>query len=150
MVVIKNGNLLDCTEDIIIHQVNCEGVMGGGVARQLALQYPDLEEIYKRHCDLTCNNYNKLKGTIFTVTTADVEKEYKTICNIFSQESNFNTDYEALKKCLEKVKKYAKYHCKSIAIPYKIGCGIANGDWDIVLDIILEVFGDYDITLYKI
>lgn len=27
MVKIINGNILDCTEDIIIHQVNCQGIM---------------------------------------------------------------------------------------------------------------------------
>lgn len=40
MVKIKQGNILNCNEDIIVHQVNVQGVMGGGVARQLKLQYP--------------------------------------------------------------------------------------------------------------
>ena len=29
------GNILDATEDIICHQVNCQGVMGAGVAMDL-------------------------------------------------------------------------------------------------------------------
>lgn len=27
MITIKKGNILDCTEDIIVHQVNVQGVM---------------------------------------------------------------------------------------------------------------------------
>jgi O-acetyl-ADP-ribose deacetylase (regulator of RNase III) len=29
------GSILDATEDIICHQVNCRGVMGAGVAKAL-------------------------------------------------------------------------------------------------------------------
>lgn len=28
MIKVVNGNVLDCTEDVIIHQVNVAGVMG--------------------------------------------------------------------------------------------------------------------------
>jgi hypothetical protein len=35
----------------------------------------------------------------------------------------------------------------SIAIPYGIGCGLADGDWTIVSIMIEEVFGDYGITI---
>lgn len=69
---------------------------------------------------------------------------------MFSQEPNFNTNYYCLKECLETVKKDAKATNKSVAIPYGIGCGIANGDWEIVYKIIEEVFSDYDVTLYRL
>ena len=29
------GNIFDCTEDIIVHQTNCQGVMGHGIALQV-------------------------------------------------------------------------------------------------------------------
>jgi O-acetyl-ADP-ribose deacetylase (regulator of RNase III) len=32
MITIVKGNALDFTEDILIHQVNCKGIMGGGIA----------------------------------------------------------------------------------------------------------------------
>lgn len=70
--------------------------------------------------------------------------------NMFSQKENFDTDYEAMKTALEEIKQYAKDFNLSIAIPYGIGCGIANGDWDKVYKIIEEVFYDYDVTLYKL
>lgn len=54
-----------------------------------------------------------------------------------------------MEKCFETIKEYAKGTNLSIAIPYKIGCGIANGDWDIVSKIIDKVFGD-SIVVYKL
>lgn len=38
----------------------------------------------------------------------------------------------------------------TVCMPYKIGCGIANGDWETVENIIAKVFEDYEVTLYKL
>ena len=44
---------------------------------------------------------------------------------------NFDTDYNALRKCLVEVRLFMKaFGLKTVAIPYKYGCGIANGDWE--------------------
>lgn len=45
---------------------------------------------------------------------------------------------------------WAENNNLSIAIPYGIGCSIANGDWNKVYKIIEKVFEDYDVTLYKL
>ena len=119
--------------------------MGGGLARQLANQYPMLEEAYSQYCKSYDNDYKKLRGqAIYGVCSK------KIIANIFSQKINFNTDYKAMKKGLTDIKVLAKNHNFTIAIPYKIGCGIANGDWNKVRKIIDKVFKDYDITIYKL
>ena len=60
MVKIVNGNILNAKENIICHQVNVQGVMGGGVARQLADQYKGLEQFYSLHCKELNNNYEML------------------------------------------------------------------------------------------
>ena len=56
----------------------------------------------------------------------------KYIANLFSQKPNFDTDYEMLERALNWVKKKATDENLSVAIPYGIGCGIANGDWNTV------------------
>ena len=38
----------------------------------------------------------------------------------------------------------------TIAIPYGMGCGIANGEWSKVSKIIEDVFNDYGVSLYKL
>lgn len=145
MIKIKIGNILDAEEDIICHQVNVQGYMGGGVARQLADKYKGLEEKYNKYCKDSNNEYSRLKGRVFKFYAKN-----KIIMNIFSQKPNFDTDYEAIKECFEFIKRSAKMTKRSIAIPYGIGCGIANGDWNTVYKIIEKVFSDYKITLYKL
>lgn len=145
MINIVNGNILNCIEDIIVHQVNIQGIMGGGVARQLANQYVNLEKEYSQFCKNYNNDYNKLKASVLFYTNNN-----KIICNMFSQKENFDTDYEAMKIVLTNIKKFAIINKYSIAIPYKIGCGIANGNWNIVYKIIEEVFSDYEVTLYRL
>ena len=145
MIKTVKGNILDCTEDIICHQVNVQGIMGGGLARQLADRHKGLEKFYSEHCKLLDNDYETLKGT-----TLIYEAGNKIICNLFTQKPNFDTDYEAMEKCLRYIKLWGSNNNLSIAIPYGIGCGIANGDWNKVYKIIEEVFSDYDATLYKL
>jgi len=69
---------------------------------------------------------------------------------MFSQKPNFDTDYEEMKKALKYIKLWASNNNLTIAMPYKIGCGIANGDWNKVYKIIEEIFSDYDIVLYRL
>ena len=38
----------------------------------------------------------------------------------------------------------------SVAMPYKIACDRGGADWDKIMDILLEVFTDVDLTLYKL
>lgn len=49
------GNLLNATENIIMHQVNCKGVMGAGVAYQIR-RYLLSDYEYERYRDL-CKNH---------------------------------------------------------------------------------------------
>ena len=120
-------------------------VCGGGVARQLANRYKNLEEEYRQYCSNYNNEYEKLKGTVLFI-----QVEYKTIANLFSQKPNFDTDYEVMRKGLEQIKEVAKKNNLSIAIPYGIGCGIANGNWNEVYKIVDEVFSNYKVTLYRL
>lgn len=145
MVIFKIGDLLEAPEKILIHQVNIDGIMGGGLAKQIASQYPEVEKQYKDMCKRYGNNYEELKGKV------DITYQNgKYIASIFSQKKNFDTDYEAMRIALNKVKEFAKDQNLNVAMPYKIGCGIANGNWIIVLNIITKVFVDYKVSLYKL
>ena len=115
MIKNKTGNILQCTEDIICHQVNNFGYMSGGLARQLANQYPRLEEKYSEFCSRWKNDYEELKGTTYFI---NVNKK-KIIANIFSQKLNFDTDYQIMRKCFEEIKYKARCYKKRIAIPYR-------------------------------
>ena len=48
---IINGDIFESDADAILHQVNCQGKMGSGVARQVKERYPFVYELYKQACD---------------------------------------------------------------------------------------------------
>jgi O-acetyl-ADP-ribose deacetylase (regulator of RNase III) len=146
-VKIVNGDILKGSEDIIGHQVNCQGVMGSGLAKQLRDTYSNLYPAYKE----VCGNHDphSLLGKCHIVKTGS-----RSVANLFGQ-LNYGrsklryTDYEALREALITLRRRAEKNSLSVALPYNLGCGLANGEWTVVEGIIEEVFKDYDVTLYK-
>jgi O-acetyl-ADP-ribose deacetylase (regulator of RNase III) len=147
-VVIIDEDILNATEDIMGHQVNCLGIMGAGVALALRERYSNLYPSYKQFCDN--HSPHDLLGKCHLVKTGS-----KFTANLFGQ-LNYGrrkvryTDYNALKESMIALKEKAMIRKLSIALPFNIGCGLANGDWNVVELIIEEVFDDYDVTLYRI
>lgn len=137
MIKYINGDLLESNADVICHQVNLQGVMGGGLAYSIARKYPSVNKTYKAY-------EPKQLGEVCFASAGDF-----VIANCFSQTEDFYTDYKALKLCLYKVKSYMISHgYTSVAIPYKYGCGIANGNWKKVLNVFEDVFKDFDLLIY--
>lgn len=101
------GNILDSGADIICQQVNCKGVMGSGLAKQIADRYPIVVERYIGKCK-SHNNGLTLLGECFPVHLPDGQ----IICNIFGQnEYGKNkdivyTNYTALKLAFNRLGKY--------------------------------------------
>ena len=142
MIEYKKGNIFDGDENIICHQTNCLGIMGGGIALQVKNLYP---EVYKEYSEL-CNEYKEQNNiTSLLGYTQFVEtNDGKYIANCFGQfQVGFGTrqtEYMALQSCLEQVYKKASQEGLSVAIPYKIGCGLAGGNWSVVEDMIKKIF----------
>ena len=76
-VIIKEGNVFDSDADIICHQVNCQGVMGSGVAKEVRERFPNVYEEFPIVKDTTPNmmnprlyttSYNKPQGQQFDDT----------------------------------------------------------------------------------
>ena len=141
---IIQGNILSATNSIICQQVNCQGVMGAGLAKQIRDKYPTVYTQYKR--DVTPNSL----GTCLFVPVPDGN----IIANLYAQ---FNygrggryTDYDALTKCLTRVAQVSKERNIPVALPYNIGCGLAGGDWNVVYSIIQQTLSDTETTIYKL
>lgn len=142
-------NIFDSGADIILHQVNCQGVMGSGIAKQVRTRYPEVYEAYK---DL-CNRYSekhKLLGTVQVFCIDSSERKFY-IGNLFAQENygydgRCYTDYDALRSALSKIKSYAHSN-ETIAIPYLMGCYRGGGDWKIVHDMIDNIFVGYNVLI---
>lgn len=142
MIQIKKGNILDASENIICHQVNCRGVMGAGLALQIRNRYPEVYEEYSEWCRMMMPS--KLLGRCQVV----MHNKYRYIANLYGQlnygRGHCFTNYKALKSAFVELLDYAQMYSFSIAIPYGIGCGLAGGDWSTIYDIIQDVFDIYD------
>lgn len=150
MIKIIEGNLFDSKANIIAHQVNCKGVMGAGVARQVKEKYSKVFIQYQNLCIA-----NPIRNLLGLAQLCVVSKD-KVIANLFAQESygydgRQYTDLSALYTALSGLKKYAEFHDYSIAIPYKIGCVRGGANWENeVFPMIEIIFKDLDIELWKL
>lgn len=150
MLIYKNGDVLQAKEKYIAHQVNCLGVMGAGLARQVANRYPHVNEIYRQVCVDNTDKQSLLgKIQIAPCDVDDVSLEKQCIINVFGQLNTgvdqCQTDYDALKDAFTLVNELKV----DIAIPYLFGCGLAGGDWTIVTEIIESTCPDINVNIYK-
>lgn len=158
-VIEKKGDLLDLDANIICHQVNCLGIMGGGIALQIKKKWPLVFEQYKEYCDKHIEAPEEMLGKAF-MSPADG----RWVANIFSQfgvgTDQQQTDYASIE---EGIKDLFTWICKSrnalgneisIGIPKNYGCGLGGGDWNIVESIFIKEMAYYaskckiDLTLY--
>jgi O-acetyl-ADP-ribose deacetylase (regulator of RNase III) len=149
LITIVNGNLLDAKEDIIGHQCNAQAVMGSGVAKQLRERYPEIYDEYKEL--FASSSAHELMGYCQIINCNDGKRVANIIGQLnYGRTKYLYTDYASLEQGLRYLKAYAKFHGYSVALPYKIGCGLANGDWDgVVFPMLEEVFSDYNLKLYR-
>lgn len=151
MIKIIKGDLLSVTHGIIGQQVNCQGVMGSGVAKQIKEKYPMAFEGYRGIIDSHKQDKRLLLGRVNGVNV----KNGLWIANMFGQH-NFGydgkqyTDVEALATCLRTVRFFAEKENFPVALPYKIGSDRGGADWIEVEGLIFEIFDGYDVTLYKL
>jgi len=144
MLIIKEGDILQSIENIICHQVNEDGVMGGGLALQIAKAYPQVEKQYKKFCD-------KFSGLLYGQYQVCKIENKKYIANCFTQR-NFETNLEDIEIVFRGLLESCKLNNFTIAIPYKYGCGIAKGNWEEVSKLFEDLSNEcgVDIIVYKL
>lgn len=158
-VTIVDGDLLEAKEGIIAHQVNCRGVMGSGVAKQIKEKWPQAYKTYTSVCEEVNYRPEALLGNVIYTSVVGHECEETGIlmAHMFGQ-SDYGrggkcyTDYHELRRAMENVANLAHHFHKSVAMPYKIGCGLGGGDWDgVVLPMIHDIFDplNVEVKLYK-
>jgi O-acetyl-ADP-ribose deacetylase (regulator of RNase III) len=151
-IIHKDGDIFKGSETFKVHQVNCKGAMGAGIAKQVRNDYPEVYYSYKKACEMT-DESSKLLGMVQVVQT----KKGFYIVNLFGQDDYYSptgrcTNYEAFYTGLEKIKTYIieKNLPKEIAFPCRIGSALAGGDWDVIYAMICSVFNntDFNVVIY--
>ena len=151
MIIEIQGDLLKTDCKLIAHGVNCQGVMGSGVAEALANKFKGLKTAYLQHCDLVFGGGGSASDMLGMNYIIDIDG--KLISNCFIQQ-NYGRDgqvylnYDALHHCVSALAiEMNEMGLKELAIP-KIGCGLAGGNWERVKKIFEVYFNETsDLTL---
>ena len=158
MITEVNSNILKDIEPytVLLHQVNCLGKMGAGLAAQISKKFPGLWKDYHEYCGWfqEDDNGKSHRHEILGSWHKFQPKDDLIICNAFGQEYvNRNgrmTDYDAWHKILKKLEMQTRNVNKTlpkekqwkIHAPYNLGCGLGGGDWDEMYSIIQTYFND--------
>lgn len=155
---IIHDDILNATQNVIIHQVNCQGRMGAGVAKAISTKWPVVRTQYLKFCEGKAPE--DLLGEVNLVKINDSwGSDCQYVANAFAQ-LNFRkkndignvccTSYDAFHRCMSKIVNEFNHHSVSYAMPYGIGCGLAGGKWNIIMEILDDIFYGYDLVLYDI
>jgi O-acetyl-ADP-ribose deacetylase (regulator of RNase III) len=150
---IINGDLLNATEDYIVHQCNCVSTDAKTLAKLIFDKYPYANS-YKNRTVST----RSIPGTIEIFGDG---KNKRFIINAYAQYYPGVTMYPSDNKevrigwfwdCLDNIAQIENIRNKTIAMPYNIGCGAGGGDWIQYYNSIrsFAIRKKIYITLYKI
>ncbi|MEO1311443.1 MAG: macro domain-containing protein [Pseudomonadota bacterium] len=130
----RTGDLLELVLqgefDVIVHGCNCFHIMGAGIARQIAMRFPEAYEADKKtpHGD---------RNKLGTISTAEIERDNAcfVIVNAYTQFDvrgrGPKVDYDAVSSCFAVVAD--RFAGRRIGYPL-IGAGLAGGDWDLIAE----------------
>jgi len=138
-------------DSLIIHQTNCIGVMGGGVALAVKTTFPS---VFSEYCKLCANNAPAdLLGKLQVIQVSDS----LAVGNAFGQLEpgrGVMTDYQAWQdKLIPAIYKWLALkraetgRIWSVHMPYRIGCGLAGGNQSVMLAMLEAAFTTHFATL---
>ena len=140
MITYYKGTVFNTDAQTIVNTVNCDGFMGGGIALEFGLRYPELLENYQSKC----------KNHLIVVGKVDYfrESESLTIINFptklhFRYPSNIRWVEDGLK---DFVNTYKENNIKSVAFP-KLGTSNGGLDWNSVQHLMEQYLSHLDIDV---
>lgn len=140
------GSITDIKSGVVCHQVNCMGAIGAGVSGVIIKKWPAVGKEYMHICQYT-QNPEHLFGHWYLVRVDDKLSIY----SIFSQFNYGNsaktgqvyTDINLLSKALHDIASRSEI----VYIPYGIGCGLAGGNWNELVQLIDDIDNLYAVRL---
>lgn len=130
---LRQGNILDDlnagTITVVGHQVNTQGQMGHGLAREIREQYPVAYTAYRD----ALRDHTLVLGGICPVEVAPA----RWIVHLAGQRRAHGwprqkTDYVALARALVALNDWSARDGMNVGLPYALGCGLGGGQWAVV------------------
>ena len=135
-----NGDLLDIETKYIVHQCNCVSTTSGGIATDIFAKFP-WANIYSHRENVSLEQLpfeDEKPGEIVIKGNGSSERYVINLMGQYypgsprypeSLVDGYSARISYFKQGLIKIIQLPDL--ESVAFPYKIGCGIAGGDWDI-------------------
>jgi O-acetyl-ADP-ribose deacetylase (regulator of RNase III) len=153
-VIYRIGNavsaVIDGEVDVLLHCANCQGVMGSGIAAEIAERIPAARQVDSEYAS-ALGYSQRMLGTL---SMAHVNgKGSGRVMNLYGQFKPCTTkravDYGAIATAMMLAKTKIDI-LDMIAIPYKMGCDRAGGNWEVVLELIKFIFKDHLVVIYSL
>lgn len=154
MIIHMDGDLLkvqkDMNIDVICHQVNCQGKMASGIAKQIRETYPVVYENYMaKYKAMVEFGTHIMLGDIQLVPLYEdfyQDVKHQHVCNMFAQndfgyDGRRYTSYDAFWICLNRLRETLPAG-STIGFPYLIGCDRGGANWNVIEAMIKEVFNN--------
>lgn len=133
-------------EGILCHQVNCQGVMGSGVAKVIRDKWPNVFADYLAYCDANSENGNKTANMLGDFQLVSVDQNI-WVGNLFAQDDfatqgsrpKVYTNYGAIQRGFEFLHQRLIGTTVPVYVPYLMGSDRGGGNWGIVSCIIDDV-----------
>lgn len=139
-IITGNGDILNVTKGLIVHGCNARGSMGAGIAKSICDRYPIVKDCYVEWYE----NYGLRLGEVQYVQVADGLIIANAITQLTYGRSRdiLYADYTAIRTAFVDVNRFAARNNLKVHYPL-IGCGLANGKWPIVSQIIKDELRDH-------
>jgi O-acetyl-ADP-ribose deacetylase (regulator of RNase III) len=130
----KYGNLFDTEQSVLGHGVNCQGVMGAGIAKEFRSRFPNNYDAYKQACETGRGpgGYLLVPGQVILHTERDrLTDEIRTIVNLATQDKpGADAQYShVFNSAMRAAYRLVNNGSRVMAVPM-IGAGIGGLEWD--------------------
>jgi O-acetyl-ADP-ribose deacetylase (regulator of RNase III) len=140
MIEFTKGDMFEAPVDVRVNTVNCEGVMGAGVALAFKNRYPDMFKDYQS----ACRDGRVRPGTlhVWKSLAGDWVINFPT-----KRDWRDPSRYEDILSGLDALRNYLREQGPiSVALP-ALGCGHGGLDWGKVSSMIKDSLGDLDVRV---
>jgi len=163
MITYHQGDLFKSNCQTLVCTVNCEGVMGKGIALEFKKNFPRMFIRYKDAC-LYSKTQLKYGGDLWLFRYPDLEqftlwtstengnmlitgRQSRILCFATKEKWRNPSKMEWIERGLQEfVAKYKEWGITSIAFP-KLGCSNGGLDWNKVRPLMEKYLGDLDIPV---
>lgn len=146
LIALADQGMFDC----IIQGCNCQNKMGAGIAKSIVAKWPLVYNVDTNAFVNDSKNPFKLLGDFSMCKVPTTSGHDLIICNAYTQLNygrGIQVDYNAIRNSFKKISECIPTDYK-IGMPM-IGAGLGGGDWNIILEIIDDMFYEHDITVVR-